>query len=164
METPTKGALYIELQKMTRQEEIMRNFSKALWNVLKQYKEKLMESEKNVLSLREIRQKDEVQLLELKKELEELKSHCSCHKAPHAGESCSVQGEPLLDCRGTRLATPSHQVNSSNVDSAFPDRGSLKMIDQVPENSPGVTLIPEDYKGPADFGAERTLTKLNKSG
>lgn len=37
-----KGALYIELQKMTRQEEIMRNFSKALWNVLKQYKEKLM--------------------------------------------------------------------------------------------------------------------------
>lgn len=42
METPMKDALYIELQKMTRQEEIMRNFSKALWNVLKQYKEKLM--------------------------------------------------------------------------------------------------------------------------
>ncbi|URD95777.1 Kinesin motor domain [Musa troglodytarum] len=162
METPMKGALYIELQKMTRQEEIMRNFSKALWNVLKQYKEKLMESEKNVLSLREILQKDEIQLLVLKKELEELKSRCSCHKAPRVGESSSAQGEPLLDCCGTRLATP-YQVYSSNVDSAFHDRGSLKMIDQVPENSPGVTLIPEDYKGPTDFGAERTLTKLNKS-
>ncbi|CAL9758277.1 unnamed protein product [Musa acuminata subsp. burmannicoides] len=163
METPMKGALYIELQKMTRQEEIMRNFSKALWNVLKQYKEKLMESEKNVLSLREILQKDEIQRLELKRELEELKSHCSCHKAPHVGELSSAQGEPLLDCCGTRLATPSYQVNSSNIDSAFHDRGSPKMIDQVPENSPGVTLVPEDYKGPADFGAERTLTKLNKS-
>ncbi|CAL9089729.1 unnamed protein product [Musa textilis] len=163
METPMKGALYIELQKMIRQEEIMRNFSKALWNVLKQYKEKLMESEKNVLSLREILQKDEIQLLVLKKELEELKSRCSCHKAPRVGESSSAQGEPLLDCCGTRLATPSYQVYSSNVDSAFHDRGSLKMIDQVPENSPGVTLIPEDYKGPTDFGAERTLTKLNKS-
>ncbi|XP_009397598.2 kinesin-like protein KIN-6 isoform X1 [Musa acuminata AAA Group] len=163
METPMKGALYIELQKMTRQEEIMRNFSKALWNVLKQYKEKLMESEKNVLSLREILQKDEIQRLELKRELEELKSHCSCHKAPHVGELSSAQGEPLLDCCGTQLATPSYQVNSSNIDSAFHDRGSPKMIDQVPENSPGVTLVPEDYKGPADFGAERTLTKLNKS-
>ncbi|CAL9157038.1 unnamed protein product [Musa hybrid cultivar] len=163
METPMKGALYIELQKMTRQEEIMRNFSKALWNVLKQYKEKLMESEKNVLSLRDILQKDEIQRLELKRELEELKSHCSCHKPPHVGELSSAQGEPLLDCCGTRLATPSYQVNSSNIDSAFHDRGSPKMIDQVPENSPGVTLVPEDYKGPADFGAERTLTKLNKS-
>ncbi|THU74729.1 hypothetical protein C4D60_Mb04t36450 [Musa balbisiana] len=163
METPMKDALYIELQKMTRQEEIMRNFSKALWNVLKQYKEKLMESEKNVLSLREILQKDEIQLLELKKEIEELKSHCSCHKAPHVGESSSAQGEPLLDCCVTQLATPSYQVNSSNVDSAFHDGGSLKMIDQVPENSPTLTLVPENCKGPADFGAERTLTNLNKS-
>lgn len=80
-----------------------------------------------MLSLREILQKDEIQRLELKRELEELKSHCSCHKAPHVGELSSAQGEPLLDCCGTQLATPSYQVNSSNIDSAFHDRGSPKV-------------------------------------
>lgn len=34
--------LYAQLQRVTRNEMIVRNFAKALWQVLKQYKQKLL--------------------------------------------------------------------------------------------------------------------------
>lgn len=40
--SPTNDELLIELQRRARSDEIMRNFSKALWTVLKQYKQKLI--------------------------------------------------------------------------------------------------------------------------
>ncbi|MCL7039718.1 hypothetical protein MKW94_000648 [Papaver nudicaule] len=73
-------ACCIELAGIKRREQIMLNFSKALWNVLKQYKQKLEHSEAENQTLEENLTTERARCLELEKELELLKlndSHCT---------------------------------------------------------------------------------------
>lgn len=77
------------------------------------------ESEKNVHNLREAFTREENQVIKLKKELEELRSYCSCHRLPVVGESSSLDLGPMLACCGSDLQTTSRQVNSSNICAAF---------------------------------------------
>eukprot|EP00261_Vitis_vinifera_P030510 XP_019071753.1 PREDICTED: kinesin-like protein KIN-6 isoform X3 [Vitis vinifera] len=70
----------VELAKRERNNQIMQGFAKALWDVLKQYKEKLEEAENQVQSLRESLKSEKAKYFELDKEMKDLKSHCSCCK------------------------------------------------------------------------------------
>ncbi|KAG6502593.1 hypothetical protein ZIOFF_034878 [Zingiber officinale] len=159
---PTNDELLIELQRRARSDEIMRNFSKALWTVLKQYKQKLIESEKNVHNLSEAFTREENQVIKLKKELEELRSYCSCHRLPVVGESSSLDLGPVLDCCGSDLLTTS-QINSSNIRADFHSGDSVTLVDQMPASLHGETLIQEDFKVLSDCGPSCTSGLINDS-
>ncbi|XP_074573350.1 kinesin-like protein KIN-6 [Curcuma longa] len=160
---PTNDELLIELQRLARSEEIMQNFSKALWTVLKQYKQKLIESEKNVHNLREAFTREENQVIKLKKELEELRSYCSCHRLPVVGESSSLDLGPMLACCGSDLQTTSRQVNSSNICAAFHSGDTVTLVDQMPASLLGETLIQEDFKVLFDCGPSWTSQCIKDS-
>ncbi|KAG6505980.1 hypothetical protein ZIOFF_031294 [Zingiber officinale] len=160
--SPTNDELLIELQRRARSDEIMRNFSKALWTVLKQYKQKLIESEKNVHNLSEAFTREENQVIKLKKELEELRSYCSCHRLPVVGESSSLDLGPVLDCCGSDLLTTS-QINSSNIRADFHSGDSVTLVDQMPASLHGETLIQEDFKVLSDCGPSCTSGLINDS-
>ncbi|XP_011047061.1 PREDICTED: kinesin heavy chain isoform X1 [Populus euphratica] len=61
-----------------RNHQVMQNFAKALWNVLKQYKEKLMVAEREIQGLNEVIANEKTRYLKLEKELKDFKSYCSC--------------------------------------------------------------------------------------
>ncbi|KAF9670317.1 hypothetical protein SADUNF_Sadunf13G0055900 [Salix dunnii] len=61
-----------------RNHQVMQNFAKALWNVLKQYKEKLMVAEREIQSLNEVIGNEKTRYHELEKELRDFTSCCSC--------------------------------------------------------------------------------------
>ncbi|XP_026456276.1 kinesin-like protein KIN-6 isoform X12 [Papaver somniferum] len=76
----SEKACCTELAGTKRREQILLNFSKALWNVLKQYKQKLENSEGENHSLKENLNLERARCLELEKELGLLKlndSHCT---------------------------------------------------------------------------------------
>ncbi|KAJ6884160.1 kinesin-like protein KIN-6 isoform X1 [Populus alba x Populus x berolinensis] len=60
-----------------RNHQVMQNFAKALWNVLKQYKEKLMVAEREIESLNKVIGNEKTRYLKLEKELKDFKSCCS---------------------------------------------------------------------------------------
>ncbi|ONI32362.1 hypothetical protein PRUPE_1G363400 [Prunus persica] len=61
-----------------RNHQIMQSFAKALWNVLKQYKEKLKVADNEIQHLRESLVTESTRYIELKKELNDIKSSCAC--------------------------------------------------------------------------------------
>ncbi|XP_021668069.2 kinesin-like protein KIN-6 isoform X2 [Hevea brasiliensis] len=63
-----------------RNHQIMQNFAKALWNVLKEYKEKLTVAEKENGNLNENLRSEKSRYIELEKKLEDFKSCCTCSK------------------------------------------------------------------------------------
>lgn len=70
-----------ELQKIKRSEEVMRNFARAFWSMLKQCKHKLKETENEVRFLKDSLREQSTQSMELEKELKGLRNSCSClHK------------------------------------------------------------------------------------
>ncbi|KAF3446797.1 hypothetical protein FNV43_RR11977 [Rhamnella rubrinervis] len=61
-----------------RKHQILQNFNKALWNVLKQHRDKLKEAENEIQSLRENLKVEKARWRELEKELGDFKSRCTC--------------------------------------------------------------------------------------
>ncbi|XP_062217889.1 kinesin-like protein KIN-6 isoform X2 [Phragmites australis] len=84
-----------ELRRVSRSEEIMTNFARALWTVLKQYKHKLLESENAAESMKELIRDKDIQIMELKKVLEVLKSCCSCKNFPIVGDTSDEQDDAV---------------------------------------------------------------------
>ncbi|KAJ4964054.1 hypothetical protein NE237_023993 [Protea cynaroides] len=80
----------IELVKRDRNDQIMRNFSKALWDVLKQYKKKLEASENETHNLKESLQKEKFRISELEKELNDQKNCHSCCTQNSTGFSIPI--------------------------------------------------------------------------
>ncbi|KAK6938972.1 Kinesin motor domain, partial [Dillenia turbinata] len=79
-----------------RNDFIMKNFAKALWNVLKQYKKKLevlifclLETESEAHDLREKLKNEMLRCLELERELKYSKTQCTCSK--------EVSAKPAVD-------------------------------------------------------------------
>lgn len=101
---------FVDLAERERNHQIMQNFAKSIWNVLKEYKQKLKVAECEVNSLRENLRNEETQNLDLCKELEDLKSCCTCSKRNHGDASvvlvCS-SSEPKVELEG---------YGSSNID------------------------------------------------
>ncbi|KXG29244.2 hypothetical protein SORBI_3004G001600, partial [Sorghum bicolor] len=81
-------SLNSEMPRVPRSEAIMTNFARALLTVLRQYKHKLLESENAAESMKELIRDKDIQIMELKKELEAVK-YCSC-KSPPITEDDSV--------------------------------------------------------------------------
>ncbi|KAK9113263.1 hypothetical protein Scep_020782 [Stephania cephalantha] len=100
-----------ELAAFRRNEKVMQKFSRALWNVLKQYKEKLEETENEVRSLKISLEEKNAQCLELEKELNHERSCCSHHK--HFSE-------PSSDLEGNKDAelavqhSTNHEANDTS--------------------------------------------------
>ncbi|KAK9136484.1 hypothetical protein Syun_015814 [Stephania yunnanensis] len=100
-----------ELAAFRRNEKVMQKFSRALWNVLKQYKEKLEETENEVRSLKISLEEKNAQCLELEKELNHERSCFSHHK--HFSE-------PSSDLEGNKDAelavqhSTNHEANDTS--------------------------------------------------
>ncbi|XP_034906009.1 kinesin-like protein KIN-6 isoform X2 [Populus alba] len=100
-----------------RNHQVMQNFAKALWNVLKQYKEKLMVAEREIESLNEVIGNEKTRYLKLEKELKDFKSCCS-----YSLENSTVSTLINIDTKSKALApecnttqkfdgTPRHDQN-----------------------------------------------------
>ncbi|KAJ0025278.1 hypothetical protein Pint_09358 [Pistacia integerrima] len=71
---------YVDLAKKERNNQIMQNFAKALWSVLKQHNEKLKVAEIEIENLKVNLSNEKTRNLELVKELKDLRSCCTCTK------------------------------------------------------------------------------------
>ncbi|KAF8737792.1 hypothetical protein HU200_014022 [Digitaria exilis] len=89
-----------ELQRVSRSEAIMTNFARAFWTVLKQYKQKLLESENAAGSMKELIRDQDIQIMELKKELEVLNSRCSREKVTVTEDASVNQDDSVLSGQG----------------------------------------------------------------
>ncbi|XP_072958531.1 kinesin-like protein KIN-6 isoform X2 [Typha angustifolia] len=145
--------LYAELQRVTRNEELMRNFARAIWVVLKQYKQKLSESENAAESLKEAIRKKDCQILELEKELRKINSCSSCQNHSYVEEfSSGLDG--LSFCLATGpLLYPSNQDKLKSTDAAHND-----FVLQ------GSTPVNKDTQELICFGPKITLAGLNIKG
>ncbi|XP_051189274.1 kinesin-like protein KIN-6 isoform X2 [Lolium perenne] len=112
-----------ELQRVSRNEQIMKNLFRALWAVSKQ---KLMESESAARSMKELLSEKDNQIRELKKELNDLKS-CSHEKFPVDEDT---PGQAALSS-----ASQSNQTDMGSNDVAFDDfnLGTELVVEEVSE-------------------------------
>ncbi|XP_020517807.1 kinesin-like protein KIN-6 isoform X2 [Amborella trichopoda] len=78
--SPSNAGCVLELKRREKDYQVLQAFSKALWNVLKEYKEKLVVSENVIQSLNECLKKEKIHCHELDKDLKDLKDSCSCGK------------------------------------------------------------------------------------
>ncbi|KAF3796438.1 hypothetical protein EJ110_NYTH01441 [Nymphaea thermarum] len=69
-----------DLRNSSRMEHAMPKFCRALWTVLKEYKEKLVASENALNDLKTSFEKERSRVLEMEKELLDLKASCTCTK------------------------------------------------------------------------------------
>ncbi|CAN6236797.1 unnamed protein product [Urochloa humidicola] len=122
-----------KLQRVSRSETIMTNFARALWTVLKQYKNKLLESENAAESMKELIRDKDIQIMQLKKELEILNSHCSCKNILVNEDACAplqlVAGElsKELTCHGPDNSSARCSLKGESVSC---DTSSISLIDE----------------------------------
>ncbi|KAF5455756.1 hypothetical protein F2P56_025302 [Juglans regia] len=86
-ENATRKSDFPSLAEKERNHQIMQNFTKAIWNVLKQYNQKLKVAESEIQILKENLTNEKTRSLELGKELEDLKLCCTCSKGLHGDAS-----------------------------------------------------------------------------
>ncbi|XP_062163300.1 kinesin-like protein KIN-6 isoform X1 [Alnus glutinosa] len=114
-ENATKKSDFVDLAEKERNHQIMQNFAKALWNVLKQYKQKLEAAESEIQSLKENLSNEKTRYLELGKELEDLKSCSTCSKGLRKDGSLvklCTSSESKVDLKGCG----SSNIDEKNVD------------------------------------------------
>lgn len=98
-----------------RQYYVMQGFAKALWVVLKQYKDRVKNLQKDIDILTENLRVGDAKYLVMEKELHNLKTQCSCSKQVLGVASCSMRG-PNSDSRISEEELPYHgKVVSTEV-------------------------------------------------
>ncbi|CAN6242663.1 unnamed protein product [Urochloa humidicola] len=108
-----------KLQRVSRSETIMTNFARALWTVLKQYKNRLLESENAAESMKELIRDQNIQIMQLKKELEILNSHCPCNNVPLTEDTSVDQDDSVLsDQAGQSLLSLSNKPDLGSYDAS----------------------------------------------
>ncbi|XP_038982265.1 kinesin-like protein KIN-6 isoform X2 [Phoenix dactylifera] len=156
--------VHVELQKIKRNEEVMRNFAKALWNVLKQYKQKLEDSEREVGNMKEALRKEMAKVMELNKELKELRSCCSFHKHPSPEEIFSSEVDASYEyCAAGPSKSLSITDDFTNFDASLDDDTTPEIGDQLCIGMPAMVLAHEDFTGLPDFGLETDSSNSNQS-
>ncbi|KAM0906802.1 hypothetical protein ACQ4PT_016514 [Festuca glaucescens] len=121
-----------ELQRVSRSEQIMKNLFRALWAVSKQ---KLMESERAAKSMKQLLSEKDIQIRELKKELNELRS-CSHEKFPVAEDTPFEQNDAVSPGQAAlSSASQSNQTDLGSSDVAFDDfhLGTELVVEEVSE-------------------------------
>ncbi|EOY15062.1 hypothetical protein QUC31_000351 [Theobroma cacao] len=81
------------LMKRERNHQIMQNFAKALWSVLKQHNEKLKVAESEIQILKENLRNEKTRSIEMEKELNNLRSFCTCSKENSVASTIVKVGE-----------------------------------------------------------------------
>ncbi|KAG7971650.1 hypothetical protein I3843_07G146100 [Carya illinoinensis] len=112
-ENATRKSDFPGLAEKERNHQIMQNFTKAIWNVLKEYNQKLKVAESEIQSLKENLTNEKTRSLELGKELEDLKSCCTCSKGLHGDASLvkiCTSSESIVELNG------SNNVEEKDVD------------------------------------------------
>ncbi|CAL4890586.1 unnamed protein product [Urochloa decumbens] len=108
-----------ELQRVSRSETITTNFARALWTVLKQYKNKLSESENAAESMKELIRDKDIQIMQLKRELEILNSHCTCKNVPVTEDASVDRDDSVLSGQsGQNLLSPSNKLDLGSYDAS----------------------------------------------
>ncbi|KAK7859218.1 kinesin-like protein kin-6 [Quercus suber] len=114
-----------DLAERERNHQIMENIAKTMWIFLKDYKQKLKVAESEINSLREKLRTEETQNLGLKKELEDLKSCCTCSKGNH-GETSIVEvctsSEPKIGLQGygsSKIDEKDEDLHSSSLKTSY---------------------------------------------
>ncbi|XP_039787786.1 kinesin-like protein KIN-6 isoform X5 [Panicum virgatum] len=108
-----------ELRRVSRSEAIMTNFARALWTVLKQYKHKLLESENAAESMTQLIRDQDIQIVELKKELEVLNSCCSSKNIPVTEDTSIDQDDSVSSGQaGRSLVSLSNKPNLGSYDAS----------------------------------------------
>ncbi|KAM0915526.1 hypothetical protein ACQ4PT_010791 [Festuca glaucescens] len=129
---PTDEFLNSELQRVSRNEQIMKNLFRALWAVSKQ---KLVESESAARSMKELLSEKDNQIRELKKELNDLKS-CSHEKFPVDEDTPFEQNDAVSPGQAAlSSASQSNQTDLGSNDVAFDDfhLGTELVVEEVSE-------------------------------
>ncbi|KAF2942521.1 hypothetical protein DAI22_02g001600 [Oryza sativa Japonica Group] len=122
-----------ELRRVSRNEEIMTNFARALWTVLKQYKQKLLESENAVESTRELLRSKDIKIMELEKKLKVLS--CSCKKFPAVEDTFVEQNNDVSSGQVAQsFVSLSSQTDLVSIDSAL---NKSLAVEEVSEESTG---------------------------
>ncbi|XP_033130591.1 kinesin-like protein KIN-6 isoform X2 [Brassica rapa] len=102
-----------------REHIIMRNFAKVVWNVLKQYNEKLKVAEGDICSLKERLKNEQLKSRELETELTSLKSSCLFSKS-NLAEPCLHEVEALVHAKEQLEIDTSLANADTNVDDDDP--------------------------------------------
>ncbi|XP_021902693.1 kinesin-like protein KIN-6 isoform X2 [Carica papaya] len=102
-----------------RSYRIMTGFSKAIWSVLKQYKEKLKVAESEIQRLRESHNNERTRFLKLEKELNDLKSHCTCSNQNLVDVALSMVDKNFE--AGKQLERSIYHVDEANADTQSPN-------------------------------------------
>ncbi|RLN07302.1 hypothetical protein C2845_PM11G11500 [Panicum miliaceum] len=136
-----------ELRRVSRSETIMTNFARALWTVLKQYKHKLLESENAAKSMKQLIRDQDIQIVELKKELEFLNSCCSCKNVPVTEDTSIDQDDSVSSGQaGRSLDSLSNKPNLGSYDASVDnfhlvaEEVSKELKSHGPENSSGASV------------------------
>ncbi|CAA7031719.1 unnamed protein product [Microthlaspi erraticum] len=106
---------HVASDKSEREHIIMRNFAKVVWNVLKQYNEKLKVAEGAICSLKENLRSEQLKSRELETELNNLKSSCLPPKS-NSAEPCIPEVEALGHAKEQFEVATSLANAESNVD------------------------------------------------
>ncbi|KAK9748563.1 hypothetical protein RND81_02G066900 [Saponaria officinalis] len=100
--------------KLQRDYHVMQGFAKALWNVLKEYKERVKAMQNEIDLLTEKISTGHESYLAMEKELRDLKSHCSCTQQLHISYVSSIGGTNSVP----RVSVLEEVINYEQVASA----------------------------------------------
>ncbi|GMH03281.1 hypothetical protein Nepgr_005120 [Nepenthes gracilis] len=133
--------------KCERDYHIMQGFAKAIWNVLKEYKEKLKVVEKEVEMLTGGLLNERTRYMALQREFNDLKYQCSCCKAvtadaaPVEEEICSDSkgNNPLLACLHSQRKIISSEQDEQTI-SQHQDANDVAFC----KSTNGLTSIPKN--------------------
>ncbi|XWS14448.1 hypothetical protein CRYUN_Cryun35bG0010200 [Craigia yunnanensis] len=120
------------LMKRERTHQIMQNFAKALWSVLKQHNEKLKVAESEILILRENLRNEKERSIEMEKELHNLRSCCTCSKENSVPSTAVKVGENFE----SKVLLEGH--TSCGVDETKLDLNSSNHIKSESSSSPRI--------------------------
>ncbi|XP_019227109.1 PREDICTED: kinesin-like protein KIN-6 isoform X4 [Nicotiana attenuata] len=109
---------HVELERKERNHQILQNFGKALWKVLKEYKRKLEVAENEICTLRDCLSSEKTRSAELENQLRDWQSNCCCRKGVSSEESSreedEFRGKGSLDCEA-RQSTDQNEVDENET-------------------------------------------------
>ncbi|GAB4852548.1 hypothetical protein Ancab_016761 [Ancistrocladus abbreviatus] len=132
---------------------IMQGFAKAIWKVLKEYKEKLTVIEEKVQMLNGSLQNERTRYTELEREFNDLKCRCSCDKVVPVDSTCvkaeicsdsQIIGDvnsPISMKRESIISVEGYEPNVGLEQDINGDFNSIKQFAYIPENSENNALM-----------------------
>ncbi|CAN4115712.1 unnamed protein product [Withania somnifera] len=157
---------HVELEKKEKNHQILQNFGKALWKVLKEYKRKLEVAENEICTLRNCLTSEKTRSAELENQLRDWQSNCCCREGisteVFSGEVDEVRGKNSFDCEehhSTDCNEVKSEVYSSHLGESVHRRNEEWLdstTDQLLERSIGDATGAEDLKNTNEMKAQST--------